>query len=140
MKTQINDIINGERNQIFNMNNSKYSRLPKWQIENGKFLGAGTSYEERIKRFSTVMHENGDAINAEFCGEQIMMRRKSSSTGKTSWYIASISVDTYRKLETRGISTAIEPKPMLVLNQDCTLTMMCGRFQIAVGTEYIEII
>lgn len=83
MKTQIANLINGSKNVIRNMEDTKYNTAKAATSHDGY---AGTNREERESVAAKVYAENGDTLNVTAKGIALTMPIQRSTTGKSwSW-------------------------------------------------------
>lgn len=92
MKTQISDLINGQKTVIRDENNIKYANAPMATSHNS-YAGTNTAIREEIA--NKVFAENPESINIETQGKQFTLNKCSTLSGKTSWYETSITADDF---------------------------------------------
>lgn len=123
MKTQIFNLINGNKNVVRLENCLKYTTAKKASSHSGY---AGTNRDERAEVAAKVFSENGDEMKVTIRNIELVLRRGSSTTGKTQWYSCELTSDEYQ-LITAG-KTYEWPNDMkfkyfnIHLNADCTIT------------------
>ena len=91
-KTQINGLINGQKKVIRDENHAKYSNAPKATSHEGF---GGTNVEVREEIAAKVFAENPESILIEARGKQFTLKRCYTTTGKTSWYEASVTANDF---------------------------------------------
>lgn len=123
MKTQIFNLINGNKNVVRMENCLKYTTAKNASSHNGY---AGTSREERAEVATKVFSENGEEMKVTIRNVNLVLRRSSSTTGKTQCFFCELTSDEYQ-LITAG-KTYEWPADMkyksfsLHINHDCTIT------------------
>ena len=91
-KTQINQLINGQKTVIRDENNPKYINAPMATSHNG-YAGTNASIREEIA--NNVFAENPELINIDARGKHFTLKKCSTLSGKTSWYGTSITADDF---------------------------------------------
>ena len=91
-KTQINQLINGQKTVIRDENNPKYINAPMSTSHNG-YAGTNASIREEIA--NKVFAENPELINIGARGKHFTLKKCSTLSGKTSWYEKSITADDF---------------------------------------------
>ena len=91
-KTQINQLINGQKTVIRDENNPKYINAPMATSHNG-YAGTNASIREEIA--NNVFAENPELINIDARGKHFTLKKCSTLSGKTSWYETSITADDF---------------------------------------------
>lgn len=123
MKTQIFNLINGNKNVVRMESCIKYSTAKKATSHDGY---AGTNREERAAVAAKVFAENGEEMKVTIRNVELTLHRGSSTTGKTSWYSCELTSDEYQCItagRTYEWPADIKFKSFsLQLNQDCTIT------------------
>lgn len=123
MKTQIHNLINGNKNVIRLESNTKYDTAKKATSHVGY---AGTNSDERAAVVAKVFEENGEEMKVNIRNVELTLHRGSSTTGKTQWYSCELTSDEYQVI-TAG-KTYEWPAEMkfksfdIRLNADCTIT------------------
>ena len=123
MKTQIFNLINGNKNVIRMAGHPKYATA---KMSSSHIGYAGTNRTERKAVAKKVFDENGEEMTVAIHNIVIHLRRGTSTTGNTSWFYSELTSDEYQ-LITCG-HTYEWPDDMkfksfsLQLNQDCTIT------------------
>lgn len=114
MKTQINNLINGEKRTIRAEHSEKYATAKKATSHIGY---AGTSREEREAVAIKVASENEDVMVVEILGKVIRLTRQYSTSGKTWWWSSEISeAFASNFVNTDGIMKSYT----LTIRMDCT--------------------
>lgn len=123
MKTQIFNLINGKKNVVRMESCLKYSTAKKASSHNGY---AGTNREERAEVAAKVFSENGDEMKVTIRNIEFVLRRGSSTTGKTQWYSCELTSDEYQVItagNTYEWPTDMKFKSFRIqINHDCTIT------------------
>lgn len=123
-KTQIADLINGNKNVIRDESHAKYATAKKSTSHNGF---AGTDREERNAIAEKVFAENGNTMNVTVRGIKLALSRGSSTTGKTSWYSCNLSEEEFKKIAGYKIEghvfAACEGLFIFTMNADCTCSV-----------------
>ena len=123
MKTQIFNLINGNKNVVRMENCLKYTTAKKANGHNGY---VGTDLTERAEVAAKVFSENGDEMKVTIRNVELVLRRGASTTGKTQWYSCELTSDEYQVI-TAG-KTYEWPADMkfksfsIQINNDCTIT------------------
>ena len=91
-KTQINQLINGQKAVIRDENNPKYINAPMATSHND-YAGTNASIREEIA--NNVFSENPELINIDARGKHFTLKKCSTLSGKTSWYETSITADDF---------------------------------------------
>ena len=94
-KTQINQLINGQKTVIRDENSPKYIQVHQCayvHIANG-YAGTNASIREEIA--NKVFSENPELINIDARGKHFTLKKCSTLSGKTSWYETSITADDF---------------------------------------------
>lgn len=87
MKTQINTLRSGSKNQLLNQN-VDYSNLPKDTSHNGH---AGSNTELVLSVWSRVKEENPEFLTIKIFGETLKLKANWSVSRKSVSYVTSIS-------------------------------------------------
>lgn len=95
MKTQINNLINGQKNVIRNENDEKYINAP---MSSSHDEYAGTNYNTRREVARRVFEENPEYLNVEVRGIKFNMPIGSSLSGKTRWFSCLITPEDYLRI------------------------------------------
>lgn len=115
MKTQINNLINGEKRTIRNLNDEKYIAAKQATSHNGF---AGTNREERAAVAAKVAEENNEKMMVSILNQTLTLTRHFSTSGKTWWWSAEINED----LAANFVNTDGNIKSYtLTVNSDCTV-------------------
>lgn len=118
MKTQIENLINGQKNVTRLENHAKYENAKQATSHIGY---AGTNQAERQEIVDKVFGENGQLIYVIFNGNCLILNEHSSKSGKTRWYDAEISEDIAKNfVNTDGAQC----KYTLVMQPDCTMCIV----------------
>lgn len=123
MKTQIYNLVNGNKNVVRMDNCIKYTTAKKATSHNGY---AGTNREERAAVAAKVFAENGDEMKVTIRNVDLTLRRGASTTGKTQWFSCELDSDDFQII-TAG-KTYEWPADMkfksfdIRINGDCTIT------------------
>lgn len=113
MKTQIANLINGQKNVARQNENEKYLNAKQATSHIGF---AGTNRNERAEIARKVYAENGETINVLFADVQLSLKKGQSISGKTQWYSAPINED----LASRFVNTdGRERAYTLTISNDC---------------------
>lgn len=149
MKTQIANLINGEKRTIRNESASKYQTATPASSHAGY---AGSSREERLQVADRVLAENSGVMTIRFCGHTYGLKKTSSASGKSTWYSAEITPEAYLSLiRADRMPYKHEVSLKLTVNGDMTVEIHIFtrrsttsqwklRDIVPVGEEYIEII
>lgn len=114
MKTQIANLINGQKNVARQNENEKYLNAKQATSHIGF---AGTNRNERAEIASKVFAENGEILNVDFCGEKLAMKKGQSVSGKTQWYSVPINEDLASRFVV--IAGGNERNYTLTISNDC---------------------
>lgn len=87
MKTQISGLINGHKDVIRD-DHPKYEGAKKAQNHDGYI---GSTDAERYDTARKVFSENPDFLKVSIRGKEYLLKKESSTTGKTSWYYREIT-------------------------------------------------
>lgn len=123
MKTQIFNLINGNKNVIRLASHPKYATA---KMASSHVGFAGTNRKDREAVAAKVFEENGEEMTVAIHNIVLTLHRRSSTTGKTSWYSCDLTSDEFQ-LITCG-HTYEWPSDMkfknfdIRINQDCTIT------------------
>ena len=123
MKTQIYNLINGNKNVVRMESCLKYTTAKKATSHDGF---AGTNREERNAIAAKVFEENGEEMHVTIRNVDLTLRRGSSTTGKTQWFYRELDSDEFQII-TSG-HTYEWPADMkfksfdIRINGDCTIT------------------
>lgn len=90
MKTQIANLINGQKNVARQNENEKYLNAKQATSHIGF---AGTNRNERAEIARKVYAENGETMNILFADVHLSLKKGQSVSGKTQWYSAPINED-----------------------------------------------
>lgn len=90
-KTQICNLINGEKNVIRDINHAKYNGMDPLVI-------SGTSYEERKAVAEKVISENPEEMDVLVKDTNLHLKRSASTTGLTHWYQCTLTDEQYRQI------------------------------------------
>lgn len=82
MKTQIKNLINGQKNVIRDEKNPKYLNAPRATSHDGP---VGSSLEERLDIADRVLSENGELLPVDIRGCRMNLGLETSESGDT-WY------------------------------------------------------
>lgn len=149
MKTQISSLINGQKNVIRDESNPKYINAPMATSHIGY---AGTNAAIRKEVAYKVLSENPTCLNIESRGKQFNLERKSTLSGKTCWYEASITADDFLLLSGRKtVPYANETDYSLRIDADMKVgIILCTRSNeraqwryratVYIGEEFINIL
>lgn len=88
MKTQIKNLINGQKNVIRDEKNPKYLNAPRATSHIGF---GGTAWEKRFALAEHVFAENGEIMPVDVRGVRLNLKQRQSESGKTRWYISEIT-------------------------------------------------
>ena len=83
MKTQISGLINGHKDVIRDESHQKYRNAAKAQNHDGY---VGSTDSERYGIAQKVFAENPDFLKVRIRGQEYLLSRESSVSGRTSWY------------------------------------------------------
>ena len=86
MKTQINNLLSGSKNQILN-DKLDYSQLPRTTSHRGH---VGTNRVEVNRVYSEVKKENPEQLTIEFFGHVIELKANWSKSGKSCTYFGTL--------------------------------------------------
>lgn len=82
-RTQISWLINGHKGVIRDESHPKYNDARKAQNHDGY---VGSTDSERYGIAQKVFAENPDFLKVRIRGQEYLLAKESSTTGKTSWY------------------------------------------------------
>ena len=93
MKTQISNLRSGTKRQLLN-EKVDYSKLPKSTSHPGH---AGTNHATCLEVWEKVVRENPEKMRIKFLGEEIILKRNSSISGKHISFYGGMSNETTKK-------------------------------------------
>lgn len=88
MKTQISSLIDGRKDVRIDPTNEKYINAPKATSHTGF---GGTNSRTRQEVGERVIAENPDGLHIQAFGKDFFLEKKTSTTGKTVWFVAELS-------------------------------------------------
>jgi hypothetical protein len=119
MKTQINTLLSGTKNQILN-ENKDYSLFNKATSHNGH---AGTS-NVIVNQINEVLKtENKDAMKISFFGHEIELKATHSLSGKSCNWYGSLPVELASKL----LILPKNPKPYILIHSANLIEVRNGK-------------
>lgn len=95
MKTQISQLINGNKEVRIDASNPKYLNAPKSSSHIGF---GGSSQKERDSIAQIILSENPECLNIRSFNKEFSLSIKRSTTGKSWWYETTISEDNFMEL------------------------------------------
>lgn len=95
MKTQISQLINGNKEVRIDASNPKYINAPKSSSNIGF---GGSSQNERNALAEIILSENPECLNIRSFNKEFSLSIKRSTTGKSWWYETTISEDNFMEL------------------------------------------
>lgn len=117
MKTQIENLINGEKRTIRIENHKKYLTAKPSTSHVGY---AGTNRDERAEVAAKVSEENPDNMEIVLLGEHITLKRGWSLSKKTWWWVADLTEEQAKKfVNDDGILKSYD----LLIFKDCTVVV-----------------
>ena len=119
MKTQINDLINGTKKIIRNMEDQKYIDAPQATSHIGY---AGTNREHRAEVAMKVYEENQNQLRITAKGIDLTLPISHSTTGKSWSWSCDLTEEQYRHLGGTRTEGTLKHYIMRV-NMDCTVTL-----------------
>ena len=149
MKTQINNLINGQKNVIRDENDEKYINAP---MSSSHDEYAGTNYDTRREVASKVFEENPECLNVEVRGIKFTMPRYSSLSGKTVWFSCPITSEDYLHITgAKELPYKHETSFTLEINMEMKVIIMKStrhseraqwkyRGDICIGEEFVTIL
>lgn len=150
MKTQISNLINGQKNVRREENNEKYL-IAKQATSHRGF--AGTNNKKRMTIAEQVIAENPDKLNVEILGKQFTLNVEKSVSGKTTTFITEISLDDFMLISdfVKKPFDKFEAKYHLTINNDMTIrvdassrktagSMWITKHSLHIGEEFITIL
>lgn len=88
MKTQIKNLINGQKYVVRDEANPKYLNAPRATSHDGF---GGTAWEKRFALAERVFAENGESLPVDVRGVRLTLKLGTSESGKTRWYSAEVT-------------------------------------------------
>lgn len=149
MKTQISELINGQKTVIRDENNIKYANAPMATSHNG-YAGTNTAIRKEVA--NKVFAENSESINIDAKGKQFILKKCSTLSGKTNWYETKITGDDFLMLSGYGmLPYKTETEYTLKIDSDmrACITLVTKRNERAqwryrstvhIGEEFIKIL
>lgn len=120
MKTQINNLRSGRKNQVLNPK-IDYSNLPTATSHNGH---AGSSLKSTNDAWKILIHENPNKLKIELFGEVLELGADWSLSGKSVSYEATIS----REFFTKNIPLdASKNEPYILVSGASNITVHNGK-------------
>ena len=149
MKTQIQDLINGDKYVRRNLEHPKYINAPKATSHDGF---AGTNAAIRQDTAEKVIAENPNGMDVNVCGIGFHLEKHTSCSGKTAFYHTSISLEAYLMFTGRTVQPFKgEGSFALSIGPDMRVTVSSHsrrnefsqwklRNQEEIGEEFVEIL
>ena len=138
-KFQINHIVSGRKRVLIEPKDPKYIFALKSTSHEG-YTGSGLKYRQEC--FNSVLKENPLELNVKVRGENFLLRKHQSKSGKTVWYETMLDPEDYVKITHShlGLKKNKPNCPYLKLDSDCELYVGNYSFIQYIGTEFLEIL
>lgn len=119
MKTQINTLLSGSKNQILN-DQLDYSQFPKSTSHRGH---AGTNRVEVNKVYSEVKKENPEQLIIEFFGHVIGLKANWSKSGKSCTYFGVLP----KEVASKFFTLPKDGTPQIQIDNGNSITVSNGK-------------